>query len=221
MEIQNADKLKNTNNIYKLLVGILIGIVATLTYTHFQTSTLSANLKQSISLQESKVITMSEITDSNVADQTVSKVVADCQRSEREQYDNLLSSLSDTYSLAQLNDLSILHKLCGKYYASLKTINVMRLQKEIEVLDDLVKVTESNTITVDGWYELLAKEQQQADLFRKLADIQGLIITALTKGESAKGEVVKELLLEASALQEFQQVVNIEIDNLRNSLIEK
>lgn len=215
METQSSVKHRKS---YKFIIGILIGVLVTFGFAHWQAGTLKANLNQRIVLQEAKVVTMSEIADSNVADQAVSKVVSDCRRSEREQYDQLLSTLSDTYDSAQLSDLNFLHKLCGDYYASLKTVNVMRLEREVGVLEELLKIKESNTVLVDGWKELLAKEQQQADLFRKLANIQGQIITTLTEGETAESEAVKELLLEAHALQEFQQVVNIEIDNLRDSL---
>lgn len=179
-----------------------------------------------IAEQEKTLITLAELTDRNASDATVSSIIVDCSAEDRGRFDELLNQLG---SLGQsgLLEIETLFAACADVEANRKAIMVARLEREFGVYSDYVNLHQtldgrSTTILfpTETWRQLIDFEKQRSELLSEQVQIQGDIIVALQDGLSPSSETIRERLTTARAVVESFSVLDVQIDELRTSLLD-
>jgi len=181
--------------------------------------------KLDIALQQTIVVSLSEIMTRGGVDTVTAAVIKDCEPVERDRFDFLLGKLGITIMANELSELSRLFDRCASYYARQKAVMAARFEREVEVyelltnrLTTLAPREDLSVYRVETWKEIARIEREQATLFETLVRLQGEIIDALVAGKNATTSEVVTLLNSVRETQEMQAYNVVTMSNLRSSL---
>jgi DNA anti-recombination protein RmuC len=93
-----------------LASALIIGSVV----AHYNVVEAIDRIQAEVTSIEEKMRTLADLTDRNGADESISRIVADCPR--RSEYESLLNSLA-TLQKRDLIAIQNLHESCGSFYA--------------------------------------------------------------------------------------------------------
>lgn len=164
------------------------------------------------------------LTDRNGADSATAEVIKDCPR--RDEFDTLLTSLSSLGNKDLLRTQQLLES-CGGYFAERKALMVVRIEREIDYLRDIVSmldtldVSERPVFSLEEWEILHDHEVRRSGLLNEQVTIQGDIITALLLSTPESQTKITELSRRAQSVGETLMVLDQQIDDQRKQLIEK
>lgn len=189
-------------------------------------SELELNTRLLIEEQETLLSTIAVTTARNGADEVTESIITDCSIEERSRFDDLLSSLNDGLSRAQLTELERLFGRCGSFYSERKALMVARLTRELEIyearIEQLALITgelQAEAYAIEDWNRLVAAEQNQSQLFAELVQQQDEIITTLLAGSSADSPEIRAILQEVREIQETLIVANKQASTIRSELV--
>lgn len=225
MAYPNVETTERTKKTLALLVGVVIGLFIMWLWHYFMTLTAIDTLRDSIESQRVRVITLAEITDRNEADELAASVIKDCSLTERTRFDELQAKLTDTIRRTELIELDALFDVCGDFYATQKIFMTKRLEREVEDMATYVALLSSyydksvSEYRIADWRQLVESEKRQAETFTDLVGIQRTIIDSLIAGKNLSSPEIETALEQARDTQALQEVLNIEIDTLRTSLV--
>lgn len=211
-----------------LLVAALVLIGATIAaqqVVQHRLGSLELLLSVKVTEQKALLATIAETTARNGADSVTEAIVIDCPIDERSRHDELLGRLDQGLTPSELTELNTLFAGCGSFYAERKSVMVARLDREIAVYKDYVKLLSSVTgkdeateHRTESWQELVEGEQTQSVLFSELVRLQGEIIEALIAGNSPQSERIESILVEVQETRESLLLAKTKTDTLRAEL---
>lgn len=176
--------------------------------------------------QEKNLVSLAQLIDRDGADAVVYKLIPDCQVENRARFDELLSRL-ESLPPAEIQEVDSLFDACGDYYAQRRAVMVARLTREYEVYRDYVsllmitdKRTETLTYPVEKWTQLVEFEQQRSDLSEQTVRIQDEIISKLLEGVRPSAPEIQASVLKASELRDTLSYVSIQIDLIREDILD-
>jgi len=222
-------KITTTHN-RKVLVGVLIFAAASMLMASWYVQEKQEDYRSAINLkmdeQETLMIKLAKLIDTNGADSIVSTIIQDCSLPERERFDTLLGKLSGLKGV-ELKEVDKLFDACGSFFSDRQAILSMRLQREVDVYDEysvLLSLTgvDAGTNTsgerVDKWKSLNELELERSLLTTDLVNIQGDIINLLVEGFSTESEEISIKLEVAQNEKDSLSVLNSKSDTLREEL---
>ena len=220
----------NTNRVTVALVLAVILLMAlyfVVRYTvNVQNRDTIATLDTTILNQEKLLISLSEATRANGADEATQRIIVDCSSSERQQFDTLLDRLQANISRTELNELNTLFYKCGSFYSDRKSVMASRLIREVEIFADYIKLRDilRDQTTVESakliaWQNLAEAELKVAEYFNQLVVLQGTIIGQLNSGKSATSKEVEATLTEVSSVRGQMLVLGTQIDTLKSEAL--
>lgn len=212
-------------NLLAFVLGVVVIYFITNAVVGERLGTVREQVQLTIAEQQSILTSVAEVTARGGADEVVSSIITDCSTAERAQFDRLLSSLDRGLTQAQLSELARLFDRCGGFFAERKAVMVARLEREMEVFRDYVALLNSITgqdladeYEVAEWQSLVTEEKRQSQLFSRLVELQGDIITTLEAGNQPSSEAITELLTEVQEVRETLAVATMQAAELRSSL---
>jgi hypothetical protein len=190
-------------------------------YAHKTKENTLTLLEKNITLHEQNIIELAELTDSNGADTLTAAVISDCPR--RTEFENQLASLG-TATKKELIGIQQLFESCGPFYAERKALMVSRLEQvytsliqDLEILETIRDLDETEK-ALYRWNELIEFEKTRSSLLSEQTDIQEEIISLLLQGTDTRTRIT-ELVQQAQGVNQSLEVTNVQIDELRSSLI--
>lgn len=175
-----------------------------------------------ISREEVSLRKIADLTRQNGTDEVTSRIVVDCQSSDRQKFDILLDKLSVNISEEELNELEALFYKCGSFYADSKAVMALVLIREINsysgylnLRNNFISTSEETTRLLAGWNKLAESELKNAEYFNQLVNLQGRIITQLRSGSASDSEIVKETLNEVGTTRGKMLGLNQQIETIR------
>lgn len=224
---QNAGSKKLVSiTVLGVLVGALCIYVLSNQVTKERLAALENHTRDAVTEQQALLVAIAETTARNGADAVTEEIIRDCQLSDRNRFDSLLSQLDSGLSSSELAALERLFDRCGSFYAERKAVMVSRLMREIEVYEYFVHqlglisdtdVTEKYNI--GQWQKLAQEEQKQSQLYAELVRLQGQIIATLVSGGAQADTDLDTVLLEVREVQETLIVINKQVGNIRSELV--
>lgn len=198
----------------------LFCIVATLIIT-YEKHNVVLHLEEKIKTYTNELITMSEITDRNGADEVTERIMNECpRRDDFEAYLVRLGSLNQQELLTMQN----LFDSCGFFYAERKALMVVRLERSLDGLKenietlDILKDVGVYTDTLHTFEEITRLERERSTLLTDQAGIQRDIIKLLITGSKPQSNDVISLVAQAQEIAQSLTVADQRIDTLRSSL---
>jgi hypothetical protein len=210
---------------FLLLVGIVMyGVVTKLVDTKI--TTLKAELAIRTETQLDTLVSIADATKQNSANPAVAAVIQDCSADKRKQFDTLLDKLSTSISPVELSQLDNLFFQCGNFYALQRSLMASILSREVEVLSDTVRLSQTLHATspapesvVKNWQDIAIAENKIASFFSQLVNLQGSIITALGAGKSADSAEVTATLSEVAKVRGQMVVLSKQVEDYRTTLL--
>ncbi len=150
--------------------------------------------------------------------------ISDCSNNSRARFDELLSGLADL-SRAELQELDGLFNSCAYYYATVQTVSVAQLVREVKVYEDMLraaavfdKEAETQLENSDVWNEMLTKERERGKLHVELVETQREIIKELLSYKHIDHPDVTALVAEGKEIRDNLIFLTQQIDELRQKL---
>lgn len=175
---------------------------------------------------ESQVRLLEELfatTDRNGADDAISSVISDCPH--RTEFDSLLGSLG-TLGSKELVKTQQLLESCGGYFAERKALMVVRIEREIEYLEDMIELLKSleapyntQSLHLAEWKLLHEQEVKRSSLLKEQVSLQESIITALLIGTAESRATIADYGKRAQSIGETLMVLDQQIDEQRKQLV--
>lgn len=205
---------------HAILLGLVISVSAW--YVSEKKVDLIFAIDLKYNEQISVVETLAKKTDNNEADAVIEGIVVDC--SDREYFEGLLVRLNQLSHIELLQAQKAFDR-CGGFFAQRKTFMTSRLAREYEVLRDYgeVRLTfiedKQQQEILKDWGTVVELEERRSSLFNEQVSIQGDIIKTLIQGSSDQFLSITESMNRVHSITERLQVINKQIDNLRETLI--
>ena len=208
-----------TISIILTLIITTIGIYSLKQYSAQANELAVARIDVAITEHLAVLATLAESTRSNSADSITNRFVVDCNAVNRQRFDTLLDSLSNTISSADLAELNTLFYSCGSFYADRRATMAIKLAQAVEYLAELIDI-ESSLITVpesrntklNAWKQLSEAELKTAEYFQTLVALQGKIISDLRSGKSSNAPEIIATLTEVNSVRGQMLVLSKQIE---------
>jgi hypothetical protein len=221
--------MTNEHKRYYVAAGFIfvaLTLLAASWYIKTQQGEYRDRLYTALTEQENTMLNLSTLIDRDEADEAVAQIVKDCSVEERQQFDTLLSSLSEL-NRQKLQEVNGLFDMCSHFYADRQAILAMRLNRELETYEEyvaLLALTDSDveeyTARTEQWQKLSQFEHDRSRLAAELVDLQGVIIDLLVSGKSVDSEEILNALQDAQVARVALVTLNTEADELRKQLSE-
>jgi len=203
-----------------LCVAVIIGLYFLVLYSvDIQNRDTLVKLDSTILNQEKLLISLSEATRVNGADEATERIIVDCKASERQRFDQLLDSLSGNIKTSELKELDELFYKCGSFYADRKSVMATRLVREVDILEEYQNLRSvlsnqglDQTDKITAWRNLAEAELKTAEYFKQLVMLQGTIITQLNSGKSANSPEIVATLNEVSSVRGQMLILSKQIE---------
>jgi hypothetical protein len=215
------DKIKNHAQISLVILLTILAIVSSVWLTNRNQQKIEGALRGILDDKYALLTELSEITDRNGADETITRIVADC--SKRTEFESLLVRLAEL----DRKDLLVLQNLsdaCVGFYSERKALMVSRLEDEFDQYSEfvtLLSVLTTNDLEKYGlqkWDELIMLEGIRSSLLTEQKEIQERIISELILGTPVNGAVIKAMSKDAEEIAEVLGIHDKKIDTIRESL---
>jgi len=212
------------NRLYTALVLLILAgaVVIGAVVSHYNQRDLEMVLRANLEEQRGYLYRLAVITDSNGADEAISRIVVDCPR--RTEFESLLVALA-TLPKKDLVTLQTLFESCGSFYAERKALMVEKLERELESYMDLIallKILTTNTVDIyeeTVWSEIVSLEKERSMLLIDQLELQEKIISALISGATVSGKEVSTLVGEAQNVSNLLTVAGQRVDVLREAVV--
>lgn len=146
--------------------------------------------------------------------------IADCNRESRTRFDELLSNLA-TLKQPEIIELDKLFNSCAYYYATVQTVSVARLERELEMYREALRIAavldpaaEAKLNNLTTWDDIISKEKERGMLHNKLVVIQGQIVDEFLNYKRVEHPDVQALVAEANEARENIVFLTQQIDEL-------
>lgn len=150
--------------------------------------------------------------------------INDCSNEDRSKFDSLLSNLKEQ-SRTDTLELRDLFNSCAYYYATVQTVSVAKLRREVQVYEDLLKMSKvfnkessKKLKNITKWKEIVQKETERANLHNELVVIQRDIIDQLLAYKTIQDPDVQSLNAQAREVSENIIFLTKQIDELRDAI---
>lgn len=217
--------LKKTALVVTVSIIILLGVrvlIQTLIKNH-DSVTLHI-IDTEIIQQRARVVATADLTRQNGADAETEQIVSDCKGVDRQRFDTLLDSLSQSITTVELAELDVLFYKCGNFYAERKSVMSARLHREVAFFADLLSMRSHinpydapTNEEIQAWQKIATAELTWSKYFNDLVTYQGTIITLLRSGKAAAAPDVVAVLSQVKNARQQMEVLGSEIKGYRDT----
>lgn len=189
-----------------------------------QMDEITTTVRLDMATQLTTLATLTEAMSRGGADTVTEQVIKDCSADERIRFDDLLSGLAGGLARTELVEVSRLFDRCGSFYSRQKAVMAARLEREVEVYErianhqSLLTGDDEAVFALESWRLIVSLEKEQSELYAKLVDLQGRIISALLDDEAANSAKITALLTEVKEILEMQSYNALKLRQIRETL---
>ncbi len=210
-----------------IMIGLVIGGLLTYLVSGAIVNKRLENLRTTLDTDiEAQVTTLQEVAATLGRGGSTSEIdsfVKECPPYEMTQYDTLLSALDKGLNKVQLTELYSLFNRCGDTAASRRAGMTLLLEKEVEMLKQLVSERNllgetEHIIPISDWQLLVEKEKEISGLFFELVSAQEEILVALMENVSPSSLLIENIRSRSQSVREELSVVTGDVSSLRAAL---
>ncbi len=213
--------------------GVVVAIAAYWGFSQYVAAQITAATEKNflvldaqIAKQDLLISQIVELLRTNSADEVTKRIVVDCNTTERSRFDTLLERLSGTISPAEISELESLFHKCARFYADRKSIMAARLEREVEIYGEYVRMygflNESAAAELEPrvnlWNQIVAAELALAENFNRLVALQEEIILALKNGQARDSVDIQGTLDEVTDIRVEMATLSKQVETLRSEL---
>jgi hypothetical protein len=208
-------------------IGCLVGYLIVNQLIDSRFNDIVTTYESEIQDLQSRLQTLASRANRIDADSVASSIASPCATDEQARFNVLLGQLNRGLNQTELESLDRLFGRCGYNDYQRKAIIVLQLthryreyERVIEALTVATGRTEpAEMYALDEWSALVQGEESLVRLFRSLTQQQDMIIQTLLAGANRESDEIQVILQEVQETQQSMEVLNIQLTELRQSLL--